>query len=458
MKGNFLTTSAEANVNYLAQIVQISKLEPHTNANKLQLATVCGSVVITGLDAKVGDLYVYFPVECVISPKFLSWSNSYQDAELNKDKSVKGFFHKSSRVKMLKLRGLYSNGYIVPLYALRNFIWENYAQNMGDIPINTAFDTICGELFVWKYVVPIKEAQVQGQGKTKGNIKKFNRVIPEMFNFHPDTKNLRYEIGSELQPVDYVSVTKKYHGSNFLVANTLVYKKLNWLQKLLNQFGANISDREYGLVFSSRTVIKNKSLNPDSGDGWYGSGSDIWKVVAERAFPKLDKGIRISGEIIGYTPTGKMIQPKYDYGVPVNELDFLVFKVDVVNFDGETFTMSYPQMVEYCAKKGFRVPECYYYGMAKDLFPELNTEHHWHDNFLQKLEQTFLGKKEESCIDKTVPEEGICVSVQKPLGSKIFKLKDLEFLGYETQQLDSGDVGVTDEEIDPVETLGDNDH
>lgn len=436
-----LSLSKNSNPNYTATVAKIDEILVHPNAEKLQLAKICGSVVVTGLDAKQGDDYIYFPVECEISPKFLSWSNSYDKPEKNADGKTKGYFG-SNRVKMIRLRGTYSNGYIVPAYIVEQFIKNKYGKKVT-LEAGTTFDTICDELFVWKYVVPIKEVQTPGV-KTKGKIKKFNRVVPGQFNFHPDTKNLRYEIGNELLPDDYISISKKYHGSNFLVANTLVYKQLNWFEKFLSKFGVKIPDKEYGPLFSSRTVIKCAKTNPQSGDGWYGPGGDIWSIVAERTFPKLDKGIRISGEIIGWTPTGKMIQPGYDYGVPQNELDFLVFKVDIVNADGETWTMNHPQMVEYCAKKGFRVPECYYYGKAKDLFPELDTAIHWHDNFLQKLEATFLGKKELTNKDKTLPEEGVVINICKPLGWKALKLKDLEFLGVETKQLDKGEAGVYD--------------
>lgn len=435
-----LSTSKDANPNYLAWVVQVSDLKQHPNADRLKIATVHHCNVITGLDAKIGDIYVYFPIESVINTKFLAWSNSYENNDLNEDPKVKGFFHKSSRVRAVKLRGEYSNGYIVPISVLQEFVKKVYGKDLELPPINTSFDSICDELFVWKYVVPLKQAQ-ENKPKSKGKIKKFNRVIPGQFEFHPDTKNLRHEI-EELKPEDYIAISDKMHGSNFLVANTLVYKKLNWFQKLLNKFGANIPDREYGLVYSSRTVVKNKSLNPESGDGWY--GEDIWGIVAERVFPKLDKGVRVSGEIIGWTPSGKMIQPGYDYGVPQNQLDFVVFKVDITNADGETFTLSHPQMVEYCSRKDFRIPDCFYYGLAKDLFPELDTEHHWHDNFLRKLEQTYLGKKEERNLDKNKPAEGVVLSIQKPLGWKALKLKDLEFLGIETKQLDKGEVGVDD--------------
>jgi hypothetical protein len=437
---NILSTSNDYNPNYVARIVTLEQLAPHPQADRLQLATVCGSVVITGLNAQVGDTYVYFPVECVINRKFLAWSNSFSDPELNQDQKEKGFFHKSGRVRMTRLRGIYSNGYIIPLAELQRFVKEVYGKVLDGAKKNDTFDTICDELFVWKYVVPIKEVQVPGV-KTKGKIKKFNRVVPGQFDFHPDTKNLRQEIG-EVDPEDYISITNKYHGSCFEVANTLVYQELNWFQKFLVKVGINIPDKKYGRLYASRTVIKDAKTNPEVGAGWY--GTDIWGIVAERAFPKLDKGVRITGEVIGYTPTGKMIQPGYDYGVPENELDFLVFKVDIVNPDGETWTLSHQQTVDYCQKKGFRIPECYYYGKAKDLFPELDTTHHWHDNFLQKLEETFLGKKELTNKDKTLPAEGVILRKEVPLGWKVLKLKDLEFLGVETKQLDKGEVGVED--------------
>jgi hypothetical protein len=252
---NILSTSNDYNPNYVARIVTLEQLAPHPQADRLQLATVCGSVVITGLNAKVGDTYVYFPVECVINRKFLAWSNSFSDPELNQDQKEKGFFHKSGRVRMTRLRGIYSNGYIIPLAELQRFVKEVYGKVLDGAKKNDTFDTICDELFVWKYVVPIKEVQVPGV-KTKGKIKKFNTVIPNQFAFHPDTKNLRHEIG-ELSPDDYIVITKKYHGSNFVVSNTLIYKKLGWFAKLLFKLGVLIPDKEYGLTYSSRTVVKS---------------------------------------------------------------------------------------------------------------------------------------------------------------------------------------------------------
>lgn len=55
--------SKEANRNYTAKVVQLKGLKPHSNADRLQVCTIDFQQVITGLDAKDGDLYIYFPVE-----------------------------------------------------------------------------------------------------------------------------------------------------------------------------------------------------------------------------------------------------------------------------------------------------------------------------------------------------------------------------------------------------------
>ena len=81
-----LSTSKDYNSNYLAQILKLDSVYPHPNADKLQLAEIQNSVVVTDLTSKVGDIYVYCPVESQISSKFLSWSNSFRDPILNRDK------------------------------------------------------------------------------------------------------------------------------------------------------------------------------------------------------------------------------------------------------------------------------------------------------------------------------------------------------------------------------------
>ena len=89
-----LKISKDANLNYLAKVIEIKNLRKHDNADKLQIAVVDFQNVITGLDTKEGDLCVFFPLESQINLDFLKETNSFSTQLLNKDTTVKGFFDK----------------------------------------------------------------------------------------------------------------------------------------------------------------------------------------------------------------------------------------------------------------------------------------------------------------------------------------------------------------------------
>lgn len=125
-----LSTSKDANVNYLARIIKLedSNFSPHPNADKLKLVHLHGNTISTGIDTTPG-YYVYFPVECVIAPEFLKFHNLYRDATLNANSEEKGFFEESGRVKCIKLRGIASEGFIMPFKALK-------AEDLFDLDVH----------------------------------------------------------------------------------------------------------------------------------------------------------------------------------------------------------------------------------------------------------------------------------------------------------------------------------
>lgn len=100
-----LTTSKEANPNYLAKVVKLKNLQKHSNADRLQTVVIDFQTVVTGMDAKEGDIYIYFPVECKINSGFLSQTNSFRDKTLNTDFEKVGLFEENCRVKAVRLRG-----------------------------------------------------------------------------------------------------------------------------------------------------------------------------------------------------------------------------------------------------------------------------------------------------------------------------------------------------------------
>jgi len=52
--------------NYLAKIVRIDNLHPIPGADRIQTTLVDYNSVIIGKDVQIGDIVVYFPVECQI--------------------------------------------------------------------------------------------------------------------------------------------------------------------------------------------------------------------------------------------------------------------------------------------------------------------------------------------------------------------------------------------------------
>lgn len=434
-----LAISENPDVNYLAQVFKISNIEKHPEADRLQIVHVGGCKVVTGLDAKDGAWYVYFSVESQIAEKFLAWTNSYSDAERNADVKVKGYFPKTGRVKIVKLRNVFSEGYIVPAATLAGFIKEFYGKTWEPTEeIN--FDTVCGDRFVNKYVRKVNTPNA-AKAKSKGNVKKYeSRLVDNQFRFHEDTLSFKKNLG-KLNPEDYIAIETKIHGSSFSVCKVLTKRKLSLVEKIAKFFGAKIQESEYGNLYASRCVIKNIDLNQNP--GFY--DSDIWKEVSDRVYPLLDDGISLYGEVFGFTPKGGYIQPKYDYGCAPKECKFIVYKGTITLPDGQVYVMSQPQLKSYCASKGLPMAEEFYYGKAKDLYPDLDPHNHWHENFLARLERDFLEKKCKLCRND-VWDEGIIIKIENPFTWNALKLKSLAFLGYETALLDSDEVSVEEEE------------
>ena len=49
---------------YYGYIVAVEHLRPHTNADKLQIATFFGNDTCVSLNVKIGDCGIYFPCVC----------------------------------------------------------------------------------------------------------------------------------------------------------------------------------------------------------------------------------------------------------------------------------------------------------------------------------------------------------------------------------------------------------
>lgn len=442
-----LTKSANHNINYLATIVDIKEFRPHPKADRLKLATVYGNTVITSISAEPG-MYCYFPIESALSKDFLAFTNSFRDKEMNKDNTKTGFFEPHGRIRALKLREVKSEGYIIPISVLEDFV-KNHLKKDSTIStklVGTDFDTIHDHEICKKYVSRGYNIPGAPGKKTRGNVKKYqSKLVEGQFNFHASTAQLKRNI-ENVSPDDYVAITFKYHGTSFVVSNVLTKKKLSWKDKVAKFLGANIQEFEYGMLYSSRAVLKNVLIDDDRQNlGYY--DSDVWKIIADKLFPCLKEGYTFYGEIVGYTPTGKMIQKNYDYGCQPGKLDYLVYRMTFTNTKGHVFELSHEQVIDYCVKVGVKTPHVYYHGKMKDLYPNISPDNHWHQNVLDQMISDYLEKDCPYCkLVPNTPAEGIILRVDKPNTWEVYKLKSHRFLIGETEQLDSGEIDMESQE------------
>ena len=448
------TISKDANPNYLCKIVQLRNLKKHSNADRLQTVDIDFQTVITGLDAKEGDVYVYFPVESKISEDFLSFTNSFREATKNKDPEKTGFFENNCRVKAMRLRGEKSMGYIVPIEEI--LIWSG--KTAGAVEYGIEFDTVNGKKLVEKFVVKKKEPRAK-QGKAP----KVSRLVEGQVHLHVDTENLRRN-AHKIKPSDWISITYKTHGTSWWVSHVMVQKKLNWFEKLLKRLGVKVVDTEYDLVYGSRKVVKNKSFDDPKGkDHFY--GYDLWEDIKNAVGTSLPRGYTLYGEMLGFDKNGGAIQKGYDYGcvpngVPLGEYGgtapaqakLEVYRITHTNSEGLVTELDYPQMVQFCEKLGLNTPYLYFWGKAGDWYSEnmgmgdpfLMDDRDFQEAFVRMLEEKYNEKDCFMCTNK-VPEEGVVVRKEDLFNCESYKLKSFRFLERETKQLDKGESDIESE-------------
>lgn len=433
--------------NYLARVIRLPALRKHNNADRLQCCSILGNNIITGLSAKENDLYVYFPLECAINKDFLKFTNSFSNPEDNADQKTKGFFSSSSRVKALRLRGEKSEGYIVPVTSINEWLMAS-GFKMVDFEeyVDQDFDTINGVILCEKYInrqtlINADKAERAEKRKNK-KLVRFSKLIDNQFRLSADTVPLKRNI-NDISPDDIISVSFKLHGANVAVGKVLCKKQLSLWNKIGQKLGFDINDTHYDLVYSSRAVVKNKYNDSDKRHDHY-YGVDVWGIVAERYKDSVKNGITLYGELIGFTPSGAFVQKGYDYGLEAPNCDMVVYRITYTNPSGDVFEFNAKQISDYCRMMGLKRAELFYHGPAKQMFPEIPADdiRTWQDGFLAKLCEKYLEKDCHICKNK-VPAEGVVLVKEGPEFSP-YKLKSFEFLARETKELDTGEVNIED--------------
>lgn len=459
------------NSNYAAVVVNISTLVELAGCDNVQAAIILGNQVIVGKDIKVGDIGLYFPLECQLSERYLSVNNLYRKAELNKDNTKKGYFEENGRIRCVKFRGHKSEGLFMPMDSI-NFCTTDHEE----FTLGTEFDEINGTEICRKYIINVQRTPGAPGSKQQRKTKKtMSKLIDGQFRFHDDTSML-YKNLHRISPDSLISITYKLHGTSGISSYVLCKKKTSissdtilWIGNymiapIVNFLGGDVkftSDNTgYDYLYSSRKVIKNEELNPNA-QHFY--GVDIWGIADQHLRPFLQKGMTFYYEIVGYLPTGAMIQKDYDYGykqpIPMNSdpsslvykegehYGIYLYRITYTNVDGKVFEFSAKQVQDFCKSKGLKaVPELYYGAPLNFMWLYGDMQEHDLENmddFLKATKKEFNEKDCFMCKNK-VPEEGCVVRIEG-LDFEAYKQKSNAFYALETKLLDKGETNLEDE-------------
>lgn len=324
-------------------VIEVKKLKPHPNADRLQLLEVFGTETCVPLDVKMGDIGIYFPTDLQLSEEFCVANDLLEKKDENGNK-IGGYLHPTKRnVKCIRLRGEKSDGTYLPITCL------DYL-NLAEMPkVGDTIDVLDGHEICRKYI-PAVPAKSAGNGGVK--VGKRKTPIAPLFAEHVDTEQLPYNLDA-FKPGDYVEITLKMHGTSGRTAHLPKHvgykdsfgtKAGNAIKKILNKLTNSHYEEyhdepiyEYGYVSGTRRVV----LNDFNGPAYYAS-NDFREPHAKAFEGKLYKGETVYYEIVGFQNNGIPIMADCD-NKKTKDKDF-------IKQYGDTTTFSYG-----CEPFGFKV-------------------------------------------------------------------------------------------------------
>lgn len=339
-------------------VVKIEELHPHSNADRLQIATIFSQSIIVGLNTKIGDIGIFFPTDLQLSEEYCREN----DLVRRRDESgapAGGYLDPDKRnIRAMKLRGERSEGLFMPLDSVAYTGETKFS--VGD-----AIDILNGHEICRKYI-PRGRNKNPNSGKAGNKSRKTSVPLAPLFAEHVDTEQLVYNL-NDFKVGDQIEITLKMHGTSGRTGYLPKLKgyKRSFLDKVLRRPGTPIYD--WGYVTGTRRVV----LNDFEQGGYY--GSNAFREPHAKFFEgKLWKGEEIYGEIVGFTDSGnpimgevsnKKTQDKefvkkygpttvFSYGCEPPNSKFYVYRMTLVNEDGEVVEYT-PDFMRYrCAQMG----------------------------------------------------------------------------------------------------------
>ena len=432
-------------------IVKIEKLRPHSNADKLQIATFFGNDTCVSLDTQLGDIGVYFPSGLQLSEEFCAQNNLVRKKD-DAGNEIGGYMDPKKRnVTTIRLRGEKSDGIYLPITCFDYL----YPSNKPDVPIInlSVGDTVTvvnGHEICCKYV-PRRNIAQYNKERYGSKVPRIKIPVAPLFQEHKDTEQLAYNLDA-FKPGDEIEITLKMHGTSQRTGYLPVLRgyKRTLLDRILRRQGTPIYDWGY-VSGTRRTVLENY-------DGGY-YGSNEFREQHSKLFEgKLWKGETVYYEVVGFTHTGVPIMgngknsklgkdfvkkygaetifaygcephpfnTKLEYNHP--QSDVYIYRMTMTNEDGDVVEYT-PDFMRYrCEQMGVKTVPVFEKFTIGDLRTCSNDDYDVYttspEDVIKIAEEYYDGPDP---IGKTHIREGVVVRILNRPSFKAYKHKNFEF-------------------------------
>ena len=361
------------NNNSCCFVAKINEVRAIEGADNIELVIAGGWNAITKKgEFNEGALTIIATTDAVIPEK------------LSEKMGVANYLRKGTRVRTVKLRGVYSECLIIPAeYAKQQYLTEGEDK--------------MAELGITKYEPPVKQIQLASGRKIKW---RDNQNFHIYYKF-PNLKN----VDGMFTPEDEVQITRKIHGTNARYGIVKKSKLTFWdkVKKFLRIANEWI---DYEYIYGSHNCEKGSDSQ-----GFY--STDVWRTIAEKYSIKeklwqeakrqgstLGEGIILYGEIYGAG-----IQKNYTYGL--EDIKFAAFDIKI---DGE-----------YCATEVTQV-------ITEDILQLPHVEVLYEGKWDQEIQDEYTFN---NFIEGTkVPHEGIVIKHISGERQKVAKVINPDYLIY----------------------------
>lgn len=430
---------------YSAIVAKVDYIRPIEGADRICIASIRGSNVITSVLCQVGDIGILFPSDGQLSEEYcqvndlLRRKETYIDPTdgITKTRNAGGYVELNRRVRAIIMKGVRSEAMFMPLDSV-----SYTGVNSSILVDGFEFTELNDHEICRKYVSAATARAMSQQART------IKRGETEMFRKMTDIDQFGHR-ANEITAGSLIHITAKLHGTSQRYGHVLddVIYEIEPEVSFFNKIGHFIMGTKPDRVSETRSEwrylngTKNVILESESAreiTSWYGTDEFRQKAVDGIS---LAKGETLYFEVIGWygshqdqtimnkhnTDSVKALKGKYpnpmiySYGATEGTADIYVYRITMTSPDGKTVEYPWHQVVKRCRELGLNhvphIESFIYDGNIRDL--------------AEKVDRIVNGdsgvESYPSVLDTRHIEEGIVVRAESDFGTIFLKHKNINF-------------------------------